>query len=303
MSTTTSPKATANAPARLPAGTGRPLPLWYSVTLGGFVAVATSYGLLTRPYRLVTDLLSATWLAQDAVTLLVVPVLVWSAQRAAAGSLRAHLLWIGVQTWTAYCYLHLAFGAPFNAMFLVYVVVLGLAGYGMLDGIVRLDVVAAARALAPAPQRAAAWFLAIGGVGIAGLWLSDIVPALIASDLPTEIHLGELANPTWVIDLAWIIPLSIGTAMLLARRHPAGPALAATLLVALLLLSLAMLAIAPFALAQGLHADTAVATQLAVFSGVFGVLGAIEATLLAVGARRMQPEAGPWLRRGWWTWR
>jgi hypothetical protein len=282
-------------------GTGRPLPLWYSLAVGALVTVATSYGLLTRPYRLVPDLLSITWVAQDAVTLLAVPVLVWSAARAAAGSLRAHLLWVGIQTWIAYCYVHLAVGAPFNAMFLVYVAVLALSGYAVLDGIVRLHVAAAAAALEPAPRRATAWFLAIGGVGIAGLWLSDIVPALLAGDLPREVHLGELPNPTWVFDLAWVIPLSIGAAALLRRRHPAGPPIAAMLLVALFLLSVGMLAIAPFAIAQGLHTQPAIATQLVAFSVVFGVLGVIETWLLAVGARRMLPDTRGWLRRGWWA--
>lgn len=301
MTAITTSRRGADAAASAAKRRGRPLPLWYSLTVGGLVAVATSYGLLTRPYRLVPDLLSVTWVAQDAVTLLAVPVLVWAAHRAAAGSLRAHLLWVGVQTWIAYCYVHLAVGAPFNGMFLVYVAVLALSGFAVLDGIVRVDVAAAARALEPTPRRATAWFLAIGGVGIAGLWLSDIIPALLTGDLPAGIHLGELPSPTWVFDLAWIIPLSIGTAVLLHRRHPAAPVIAVTLLVALFLLSFGMLAIAPFAIAGGLHRDPAVATQLVVFSIVFGVLGAVETWLLAVGARRMRLDTQAWLRPGWWT--
>jgi hypothetical protein len=300
MATFTTSRLAVRAATVRPKGGGRPLPLWYSVAVGGLVALATFYGLLTRPYRLVPDLLSVTWVAQDAVTLLAVPVLVWSARRAAAGSLRAHLLWVGVQTWIAYCYVHLAVAAPFNRMFLVYVAVLALSGFAVIDGIVRVDVAAAARALEPTPRRATAWFLAIGGVGIAGLWLSDIIPALLAGDLPAGIHLGELPSPTWVFDLAWIIPVSIATAVLLRRRHPAAPVIAATLLVALFLLSVGMLAIAPFAIASGLHRDAAIAAQLVVFSIVFGVLAAIETWLLAVGARRMRP-AQDWLRPGWWT--
>jgi hypothetical protein len=302
MSTVVTPENEAVAPAvDEPAPAGRPLPLWYSSTVAGLVAVATVYGLVTRPYRLVPDMLATTWVAQDAVTLATAPLLVWAAVRAAKRALRAHVLWVGLQTWIAYCYAHLAIGAPLNSVFLVYVALLALAGYGMLDGILRVDVTAAAPAFERAPRRAAMWFLTAGGIGIAGLWLSDIVPALLRGDLPAGIHLGELPNPTWVLDLVWIIPVSIGAAVMVRRGHPAAPLIAAVMLVALLVLSVGMLAIAPFAVATGLQADAGIAAQLVVFSVVFGVLGAVEAWLLVTGARRMGPAGGRWLREGWWT--
>ena len=47
--------------------------------------------------------------------------------------------------------------------------------------------------------------------------------------------------------------------------------------------------------------DAAVASQLVVFSVVFGLLGAIEAWLLVVGGRRMLPGPVGWQRRGWWA--
>jgi hypothetical protein len=156
MSTVVTPENEAVAPAVAePAPAGRPLPLWYSSTVAGLVAVATVYGLVTRPYRLVPDMLATTWVAQDAVTLATAPLLVWAAVRAAKGALRAHVLWVGLQTWIAYCYAHLAIGAPLNSVFLVYVALLALAGYGMLDGIPRVDVTAAAPAFERAPRRGA----------------------------------------------------------------------------------------------------------------------------------------------------
>ena len=48
-------------------------------------------------------------------------------------------------------------------------------------------------------------------MGIAGLWLSDIVPGTFGV-APRELGLAELPNPTWVLDLAWIIPLSFAAA-------------------------------------------------------------------------------------------
>lgn len=273
--------------------------LGYIVGLSVLVAVAAVYGLVSDDaYRLVRPLTRATWRAQDAVTLVTLPVLVVAVRRAAAGAFAAHVTAVGILTWLTYGYAHLAVGTPFNAVFLVYVAVLGMAGFAMLDGIVRVDVRAVAPAFAGAPYRVATWFLLVAGIGIAGLWLSDIVPGTFG-DGPRELHLAELPNPTWVLDLAWIIPLSLGAAWMTRRRHPAAPLVAGGLLVMLLILSLSMLTIAPVALAMGLGGDPAVWAQLVAFTVVFSVLGGFEAWLLVTTGRGMGP-VGAWRTDSWW---
>jgi len=264
------------------------------------VIIAAVYGLVfDDAYRLVSPLTRETWRAQDAVTLATVPVLLWATWRARAGSLSAHLMSVGILIWLTYGYAHLSIGAPFNAMFPIYLSVLTLAGFAMLDGLLRVDVAAASPAFARVPRRATAWFLAIAGSGIAVLWLSEIVVAL-PDGLPTNIHLSELPNPTWVLDLGWIIPSALAAAMMLRRRHPAAPVVAGAMLVMLLILSLTMLTVEPFALAAGLESDPDVGKQLVVFSVLFTVLGAIETWLLALGSRRLGGVPPLWLRRGWW---
>jgi hypothetical protein len=59
-----------------------------------------------------------------------------------------------------------------------------LAGFAMLDGLLRVDVAAASPAFAHVPHRAADWFLGIADVGTAVLWLSGILAAL-PDGLPT----------------------------------------------------------------------------------------------------------------------
>jgi hypothetical protein len=147
--------------------------------LGLLVIIAAVYGLVVDDaYRLVSPLTRETWRAQDAATLATVPVLLWATWRARAGSLSAHLVSLGIMIWLTYGYAHLSGWAPFNAMFLIYLSVMTLSGFAMLDGLLRVDVAAASPAFARMPRRATAWFLAIAGVGIAVLWLSDIVVAL-----------------------------------------------------------------------------------------------------------------------------
>ena len=287
-------------PANVEELRGRPLPTVYMPLLAFLVIIAAVYGLVVDDaYRLISPMTRETWRAQDAVTLATVPVLLWATWRARAGSLSAHLVSVGILIWLTYGYAHLSMGAPFNSMFLIYLSVLTLAGFAMLDGLLRVDAAAASPAFARAPRRATAWFLTIAGLGIAALWLSEIVVAL-PSGLPTNIHLSELPNPTWVLDLSGIIPSALAVALMLRRRHPAGPVIAGAMLVMLLILSLTMLAVVPFALVAGLDTDPVVSQQLMVFAILFSLLGGIETWLLARGRRRLGVVTPSWLRRGWW---
>ncbi|PKQ18070.1 MAG: hypothetical protein CVT68_05255, partial [Actinobacteria bacterium HGW-Actinobacteria-8] len=153
-----------------------PLPGGVLIGLATLVVVSTCYGLLEPDaYRAVPELLRQTCRAQDAVSLASLPVLVVAWRRARAGSVRAHVVAIGLLMWLAYAYAHLAFAVPFTAVFPLYVAILGAAGFGALDGLVRFDVTALQASFKHAPRRGAAWFLIVSSVGVAGLWLSDIV--------------------------------------------------------------------------------------------------------------------------------
>lgn len=270
---------------------------WALIALVTVVVAGSGYGLFAASaYPGVTPLQRETWRAQDAVNLVVALLLVRVAARSAAGSAAHRLTELGLLAWLAYCSLHLAVGATFGPAFPLYLATAGLAGFGFLDGLVRsgLD-----EGLPRFPERAAAGFLAVAGIGIAGLWLSEIVPGLTGAVAPPNLHLGGLPNPTWVLDLLWLIPWSLGAAWHLWRRSPSAPLVTIPLLVLLSVLSVAMLLVTPFALAAGLAADPVVAPQLVIFTVVFGVLGCLEAVLLARGlaaARGVRVTT----RDGWW---
>jgi hypothetical protein len=278
---------------RRSARAGHPLPLWYSLLVAAAVIAATAYGLLVGDAYRVTPKQEAIWRGQDLVTLVAVALLVWSAVRAHAGSFRAHMLWLGLLFWLTYGYAHLAFGAPYNDAFLLYVAVLGLAGYALLDGLLRIDVAAVAPAFADTPRRTVAWFMVVGGAGIAGLWLSELLAAFPGGK-PVSILVYDLPSPTYVLDLAWVIPMALASARLLWRQHPAGPVIATVTLIMLLLLSVAMLALTPFWLGEGLAFDVP-------FGVVFSVLFVVEAILLGRGAARLHATRRPWLRPSLWA--
>jgi hypothetical protein len=205
----------------------------------------------------------------------------------------------GLLMWLAYAYAHVAFAVPFTAVFPLYVAILGAAGFGTLDGLVRFDVTALQASFKHAPRRGAAWFLIVSSVGVAGLWLSDIVVGVFGGT-PANLHLSDLPNPTWVVDLAWVVPAAFAAGLRLRRGQPSGLLLGGTMLVMLATLSLAMLGIIPFALAAGLGSDPTVVTQLVAFGGVFAVLGGFEIGFLTVSARRALPAPRSRYRPEWW---
>jgi hypothetical protein len=107
-------------PARHRTATGRALPVWYSLLLALPLTAATVYGLVADDaYRTAADI-AAQGRGQDLLTLLTVPLLVWAAGRARAGSLRAHLLWVGLMLYYLYSYLMYGLATPYNDAFLAY---------------------------------------------------------------------------------------------------------------------------------------------------------------------------------------
>lgn len=202
--------------------------------------------------------------------------------------------------WLAYAYAHLAFAVPFTPVFPLHVAILAVAGYGSLDGLVRADVIALQATFTRAPRRGAAWFLMVCSVGVAGLWLSDIVVGVFGGT-PANLHLADLPNPTWVLDLAWVVPAAFAAGLQLRRGRPSGFVVGGVMLVMLTVLSLAMLSLTPFALAAGLGSDPTVAPQIVAFTAVFSVLGAVEVGLLTLSARRALPSSPSTVRGDWWV--
>lgn len=278
----------------------RPRLIAVGVLLPVLVIVAAGYGLSAPDaYAEATELQRQTWRAQDAVNLGAALVLFLSSRRSAAGSWRGHLVQLGMLGWLAYCALHLAIGAVFNPVFLVYLAVVGLAGFGMLDGLLRVEL-AEESVLPRFPQRATAIFLAVSGVGIAGLWLSEIVPGVLGLARPANLHPSGLPNPTWVLDLAWLIPWALAASRQCWRAQRSAQLISVPLLVLLGMLSASMLTVIPFALSAGLGTDPVAGPQIVVFSIVFSALGLAEGALLARCLRGGAAQTVG-LRDSWWV--
>lgn len=281
-------------PSRAPAA-GRPLPVWYTLLLAGVLLFATGYGLLVKGAYPAPDgvrpTLPETLRGQDLVTLLSAIALVWGALRARAGSLAGHIVWLAVTLYVAYTYLMYVV-APYNDVLLAYIAAIGLATYGLINGLVRLDATAVAEAFADVPRRGVAWFLLVVGTLFTTLWLVDIL-SVWPGGIPESLFVYDIPSIVHVLDLAIVMPLLILTGVLLLRDHPIAPVLAAIVLVKTLTLGLALLSMNLFIAASTGTLDPA---ETALWTPVVAVtLG-----WLVFGARRMQPTDRPWLRPRVW---
>lgn len=213
---------------------------------------------------------TAEWAAQsvgqDIANLLAFPALVVAALLADRGSVRAHVVWIGLLVYSAYTYAIYAFALHFGPLFLLWVAVFGLSVYALIGSFVTLD----ARSVVPASdggtvERPAARVLVGIGVAFALLWLSEIVPAIASGATPEALKdVGLLTNPVHVLDLGLLLPALVIGGVLLKRRHPLGYVLAPALLVATFFLGIGIVSLMSVSAARGLEASLGVGTAIAV---------------------------------------
>jgi hypothetical protein len=269
-------------------------PLWTSWLLGAVLVAATSYGLIVEgAYRSTPTRpeLHAILRGQDALTLLAVPLLLWAAHRARAGSLRAHVVWLGVLLYVPYTYLMYVV-VPHNDAFLLYVAAIGLGFYLLLDGLLRVDAPGLRTAFAATPTRAVGWFLVLTGGLFVAMWLAMIVPT-IPGGIPDGLFVYDVPSTVHVMDLAFVLPLLIGTGVGLLRGHVAAPLIAGMLLVKTVTLGLALLAM-NLVLAVGGSGFNPGETAL------WSVVIAGAAALLLWSSRRLGPLPSRWMHPSLW---
>ncbi|SDI15049.1 hypothetical protein SAMN05192558_101410 [Actinokineospora alba] len=263
-----------------------------SWALGAILTTATLYGLLSEhAYRLDRQV-EIESIAQDVLTLAMVPALVWAGRRSRTGSLPGHLLWLGLLAYIAYTYVIYAIGVPHNQAFLLYIAAVTLSVAAFVDGIGRIDMGAVAHAFGSSSHRGTGWFLIVIGVAFTGLWLTDIVPT-IDGGLPTTIGTGGLPYPVYVADLGFALPAVVMTGIALVRGHIAAPVLGAIVLIKITTLGLAIWAMAIGTLMNDSDPNWTVA-------GLFAGMIVVCTTVLAHGMSRIARPSSGWLRPTLW---
>jgi hypothetical protein len=223
---------------------------------------------------------------QDIANLVAYAAMAILALLAARGSLQAYLGWLGTLVYSAYTYAIYAFSVQLGPLFLVYVTVLGLSVYALAGGLSSLDPARVRAAFSErAPTTLTGGFLVAIATGFYLLWLSEVVPAMLADGTPEFLHeVGLPTNPVHVLDMGLLLPTALLAGVLLIRRRPWGYLLAPAVLGSTILLGLGIVAVVVVLALRD------VATDWGVAAGV-GVLVTLQLIILGRFLASASPDA------------
>lgn len=226
----------------------------WSCRLAGLVAflaaLASATGLLVPGVYRDNALIVAAFRGNDLVTLLLaVPLLLGALRSPARDAPRALLVRLGMLVYMLYNYVFYMYGATFNALFLVYVLLVALSILALAFGLADVDPLSVARHFRPrVPARAIAAFLLLFAALLGGMWVAFSLSFVFTGVVPAAIT--QTGHPTGVVfatDLSLLVPGLVVGAVLLGRRRPWGFVLAPMMTIKASTYGLAMIAMSAFA--------------------------------------------------------
>lgn len=248
---------------------------WFTLPIALLLTIAAGGGVFIDGLYRDSRYFVAQARGQDLVNLvLVLPTLIVTAILAYRGSPRARLVWLGVLIYLVYSYVIATFSVKFNPLFLVYVALLDCSLYALIGGLVTIGMAGMHRRFTEKiPVRFASVYLALLAILFYCLWLSETIPALIAGAIPQSIQdNGTPTNAVHVLDMAWILPAFVITAVSLWRQQPLGYTLTGAMLSYTVLLISAILSMVGFMARDG---QPIALPQVVIFGTLFAVsLGA-----------------------------
>lgn len=222
----------------------------------------------------------------DAGNLLVVAVLGLGLAASGRGSLRGRLVAIGALGCLLYSYVTYGFEIVLNPATPLYIAVLGFGGWSFVAGLAAVDDREAEALLSGSrTRRVIAGFLLLMALLFALTSLRQIASAVTSGQLPAELrNAGWPMNPIWVLDLGFVLPLMVLTAVRLLRHRARGARAAVPLLVFMPLLGVTILAMAVSSALDGQPLDLFMPTLFIVI-----VLSGAGLAWLALGRHRHLP--------------
>jgi len=178
--------------------------------------------------------------ANDLVTLLLgLPLLAVSYWLARRGSLRGQIVLTGTLGFILYTYITMSFGAAYNRLFLVYVVLFSLSLFAFVLCMMSFDLKnLPAQFSEKLPRRWIAGLLLFAAAFLTLAWLGRVAATFAPGAIPA------LDNTTSMfiqaMDLGVIVPTCILSGILLLRRHPWGYLLASVGMLKFLTLGIAV---------------------------------------------------------------
>jgi hypothetical protein len=213
-----------STPARRDAGV-RAAVACTSVALA-LVLVACSVGLLASgTYAAETAWAAAALRGGDAVSLAVVPVTLIAMLAALRGSRAGALVWAGLLGYNVYNFAYYVFGARFNDLFVMHLLVLTLSGWSLVFLLSWVR-----RGIPPRDRHRIAdrWpALLLGGVALVlgGLWIGAVVREAVTGRLPSGSAPVAALHTVYAVDLTFFVS-SLVVATVLGWRGTAYGAVA-----------------------------------------------------------------------------
>jgi hypothetical protein len=254
---------------------------WLTGAVAVAMAVAAAGGAIAADWLYRDNpLVTATFRGQDVVTLLVaVPLLVLGLAREVRGAAFGRVLWLAMLFYAMYSYLFYAVGAAFNAFFLLYLAIVGLALYALLCSVPRLGFDGADTSTAA--RLVGVTYLLVVAAGLGLLWVGMSLGYLVTGMVPAPIVAsGHPTGVVFAIDLVFLVPPMVIGAVGLLRRRVFGSLLAVVMSLSgtVYTLSLAAASIAVRAAGHGAGEEAPLWIGLTLF-------GAVTTALLAGGRR------------------
>lgn len=184
-------------------------------------------------YRYDTPIGALSFKAGDLITLfLAIPILILSFVMYRQGSMRGGLLLTGALSYFLYTYISVGFGATYNNLFLVYVLLFSASLFGLILALTSFDVQALPAHFAETlPHRRIGIFLVVSGIMLSLIWIVlSILPALLQNKAAPEAYFYTTFM-TGIVDIGIVAPALLISGILILRRAPLGYLLASTMLI------------------------------------------------------------------------
>lgn len=189
--------------------------------------------ILPDAYMAVPDHLRPGAWSQDTISAPAALALLAINARLRQGWEKGWLIWAGLVGYLIYAYGLYSFDRVMNPAYPLYLAVLAVSVLAAVLFVRAVNTAALASAHRPPPRRAVAGLFGLLVVLFAALWLSQLLPAMAARQpLPGQ--------TIFVLDLAFALPLTGLTAVLLWRGHPAGDLLAIPMLMKVAVLGISV---------------------------------------------------------------
>ncbi len=228
-------------------GIGRPIPF---TTVQGEVVQLTGHGL----YAYDTLFTSATLRGTDLVTLFIcIPLLLLSFIQYRRGTLAGGLLLSGVLSYFLYIGASLGLGTAYNNLFLVYIGLFSASFFAFVIVFTGIDAHELANRLSIRfPRRGMGIFMIVVGIGLAFIWLSDVVSALLANRPPTALA-SYTTIVTYTLDVGIIAVACLLAGIQLLRNIPYGFLLGSVLNIMLALVGVMVIGQTILQITSGIH--------------------------------------------------